>query len=341
MVSIILPNLNTPLPYLHARVASIIAQTYFKWECIVVDGFSDNGSWEYLQEVAAADQRFKTHQFKREGIYKAWNCGIALAKGTYVYIATSDDTMAPAFLEKMVHALDTYTECGIAHCCLTIIDENGSPSDKANWDEYYPGQYFKELLKKKHIRLAPHDGILHCGIKTVYTSITQLLIRKSVFEKVGDFLTTYGSIADFEWGMRSSLVCDVLHVPEYLATWRYYVGQATRDSLQREITTYHTLRFFIKHAFTANCAKNLLNCKAYDIPDLQSIYAAEEFRLKLYQQDSFLKKIIVYWHYLLQTPRIVAGYIGEKLFKRAGKDNVALIADKIAHYRLANNIKVL
>lgn len=150
LVSIILPNLNTPLKYLRERVNSIKAQTYNEWECIIVDGYSANGSWEYLTEIAARDNRFRAYQFKKEGIYKAWNCGIELAKGIYIYIATSDDTMMPDFFEKMVHALDVYTECGIAHCCLTIIDETGGPSNKANWDEYYPSQYFKELIKKTY-----------------------------------------------------------------------------------------------------------------------------------------------------------------------------------------------
>src|ERR1700747_2800360 len=102
-VSIILPNLNTPLPFLKERVRSILAQTNTNWECIIVDGFSDNGSWEYLVEIAAKDKRFILNQFKKEGIYKAWNCGIELAKGEYIYIATSDDTMEPNCIEELVN----------------------------------------------------------------------------------------------------------------------------------------------------------------------------------------------------------------------------------------------
>ena len=249
MVSIILPNLNTPLNYLEERVSSIQAQTETDWECIIVDGYSDNGSWEYLSQVAATDDRFKPYQFKKEGIYKAWNSGIGLAKGEWVYIATSDDTMTPDFLQQMLQSLHLFPQCGLAHCNLTIIDENSRRSVEADWDQYYPAQYFGDLLHKRHIRMAPYDGILHCGIKTVYTSITQLLIRRSVFDRVGLFLTDRGSMADFEWGMRASLVCNVLHIPEYLATWRRHDLQATQDSMQDQVTTYQAYRFFIRHAF--------------------------------------------------------------------------------------------
>jgi hypothetical protein len=61
----------------------------------------------------------------------------------------------------------------------------------------------------------------------VYTSLTQLLIRRSVFDKIGLFRTDWGSEGDFEWGMRAALMCNVLHIPETLATWRIHAEQAT------------------------------------------------------------------------------------------------------------------
>jgi len=39
-------------------------------------------------------------------MYANWNNCINLAQGKYVYIATSDDTMTPDCLEKMVGALE-------------------------------------------------------------------------------------------------------------------------------------------------------------------------------------------------------------------------------------------
>ena len=53
------------------------------------------------------------------------------ARGQYVYIATSDDTMPPDCLEKMVAALDRNRECDLAHCNLRVIDQEGKTS--RNW----------------------------------------------------------------------------------------------------------------------------------------------------------------------------------------------------------------
>ena len=47
---------------------------------------------------------------------------------------------------------------------------------------------------------------------------------------MGLFDTELGSAGDFEWNMRASFMTDVLHLPEYLATWRVHEKQATPDT---------------------------------------------------------------------------------------------------------------
>ena len=53
-VSICVPNLNTR-PYLPERFETIFNQTFQDWELIVCDSYSDDGSWEYIQELAARE----------------------------------------------------------------------------------------------------------------------------------------------------------------------------------------------------------------------------------------------------------------------------------------------
>jgi glycosyltransferase involved in cell wall biosynthesis len=254
-VSILLPNLNTS-KYLPARFESIQAQTFTDWETIVVDSYSNDGAWELIQQYAQNDPRILISQAPREGIYAGLNRCINLAKGEYIYIATSDDTMMPNFLEEMVAALDTYTQCSLAHCCLTFIDEFGKPIKPNPWDEYYSSLYYGEMLKKFHIRQAPLDGILHCFLLTAYTSLTQLLIRRSLFEKVGNFSTRYGSMADFGWGMKASLVCDTIHIPKYLATWRRHPEQATLDADSMSPSYYYSLIEMIHEAVSLGISAN-------------------------------------------------------------------------------------
>jgi hypothetical protein len=68
---------------------------------------------------------------------------------------------------------------------------------------------------------------LHPALLTIYTSLTQLLIRKMVFDRCGHFESRWGPIGDFEWGMRIGLLENCIYIPEKLAAWRIHPQQAT------------------------------------------------------------------------------------------------------------------
>lgn len=223
-VSICIPTLNTK-PYLQERFETIFRQTYSEWELVVIDGYSEDGSWEYLNKFTKLSN-VHLEQYPR-GLYESLNRCIDLSCGEYVYIATSDDTMAPDLLEKLVSALDEHPECDIAHCPLRSIDEQGRSLGDAWYSESLFARSAPKLLHKKHIRKAPFDGLLHLTGDTVYTSLTQILIRKSLFSKIGFFRTDVGSIADFGWDMKASLVAETIHVPDTWGGWRRHSLQAT------------------------------------------------------------------------------------------------------------------
>ena len=217
-VSICVPNLNTR-PFLPERFETIFAQTFQDWELLAYDSFSDDGAWEYLSEVARREPRMRVWQGPRQGTPGSWNPCISAARGEFVYIATSDDTMAPDCLEKLVAALDAHPECALAHCPLKAIDEHGReiPHIMEAWSEWSIFALSSGPLRDRcHVRLAPFDGLLHLGGETVYRSITQLLIRRSLFDSVGMFESRWGSVGDFNWDMRAGLVANTVHVTRYV-----------------------------------------------------------------------------------------------------------------------------
>jgi len=124
LVSVCLPNLNTR-PFLEERVQTVLAQTLQDWELVVSDNYSEDGAWELFQSIAQSEPRMHNEQAARKGMYENWNNCIRRATGKYVYIATSDDTMAPDCLEKMARALEAHPDCDLAHCTLRFIDEQG------------------------------------------------------------------------------------------------------------------------------------------------------------------------------------------------------------------------
>lgn len=223
-VSVLLPNVNNR-QFLEERFQSIMGQTYADWELIIVDGYSDDGAWEFIQRIAAEDARIHPYQAPRQGVYAALNQGVELARGNYVYIAMSDDSMTEDCLEKMVLALDNHPGCDVCHCCLSIVDEEGNEFE--DWRQFESVLFYGPRINHVHIRKAPLDGILQCALYMMHCSLTQLLLRKTIFQKVGLFPTQRGSIGDFEWNLKVGFLCDILHIPDTLATWRRHATQST------------------------------------------------------------------------------------------------------------------
>ena len=126
------------------------------------------------------------------------------------------------------------------------------------------------------MRRAPHDGLLHFGLYTIYTSLTQLLIRRRVFEELGLFRTDCHSYADFEWGMRVGLNENVVHIPKTLATWRQHNRQATQASQMVRTRAQGEFHRLVRKALKSLQSRNPELAQALRRSDLNHFYLANE-----------------------------------------------------------------
>lgn len=236
LVSICMPTLNSEA-FLAARLESIRRQTLTDWELVVVDSQSDDATLPMIDAFAKQGGTVRVYQGPRDGIYTNINRTIEYARGEYIYIATSDDTMAEDCLEKLSEGLNRNPNCGLAHCPLKMLDARGDVVE----DNWWPtrstfARSAGDKLYQSHIRLAPFDGLLHMLGETVYTSLTQLLIRRTMFDRIGMFRSDWGSISDFYWDMRAALVTGTFHVGDTWASWRVHEAQATASAAIGEQT---------------------------------------------------------------------------------------------------------
>ena len=243
-ISILLPSLNVR-SFLEPRVDSLLKQTFTDWEAIVLDSHSTDGTWEYFQAVARVDPRFRLNQVPREGVYAAINRGLALSAGEFVYIATCDDTMAPEFLAQMMGALVRCPEAGVAVCDCLFINRDGNELRPEDMTDQLSRRQVSNLLKSGSVRTSlpsikldhinyrppPHDCFLHFNGRSVYFSLTQLLIRTSSAKAAGVFETNLSSAADFRWLVRLTSLTGSIHLPKRFATWRFHGDQV---SLRRD-----------------------------------------------------------------------------------------------------------
>jgi len=219
---------------------SILVQSCSDWEAIVLDSHSTDGSWEFFQSIASVDPRFRLYQIPREGVYAALNRGIELATGEFLHVATCDDTMVPEFLSDMLELFTQCPEAGIAACDVALINRDGSELTATDMADYLPPESISDLLGLGTVRCAypgrerqlkvnyrppPHDCLLHFSTKSVYFSLTQLLIRTALARSIEPFDTTVGSIADLGWLVRLTNLAGTVHIPQKLTMWRFCGNQ--------------------------------------------------------------------------------------------------------------------
>lgn len=127
-VSVIVPNYNYE-KYLKERIDSILTQTFSDYELILLDDCSTDGSRNILKGYADNPHvsEIILNETNSGSPFAQWEKGIRAARGKYVWIAESDDSAEPEFLEKTVAALEAHPK---ARICLTgsqIIDSEGDP----------------------------------------------------------------------------------------------------------------------------------------------------------------------------------------------------------------------
>ena len=102
LVSIITPAFNCKATIVETY-ESVASQTYASWEWIVVDDCSTDGSFEYLEGLAAKDSRICVLRTpKNSGTAVARNRALKKARGRYISFLDSDDLLDNNYLEEQV-----------------------------------------------------------------------------------------------------------------------------------------------------------------------------------------------------------------------------------------------
>lgn len=109
-VSIVVPNFNGE-EYLHETFASVQAQTFTRWEMIVVDDGSTDSSATIVREYSERDPRIRLLVLERNHGRPSVprNHGIQAARGDYIAFLDADDLWHP---QKLEIQLETLTRTG-------------------------------------------------------------------------------------------------------------------------------------------------------------------------------------------------------------------------------------
>lgn len=105
-ISVVMSVYNN-IEYIDAAVNSILTQSFEKFEFIIIDDCSTDGSREKLIDYAKQDSRIKlVLNEKNKGLTKNLNYGIEIAQGKYIARMDGDDIAAPTRFEEQYQHME-------------------------------------------------------------------------------------------------------------------------------------------------------------------------------------------------------------------------------------------
>lgn len=147
LVSVVIPVYNTSF-YLRRCLDSVIQQTYFNLEIIIVNDGSTDDSLSIIKEYAERDKRIVYIDKPNEGLPLTRKAGVERATGKYIQHLDSDDALAHGAIRMLVDRAEE-TGADIVAIPFYYVYEDGTKSeaDMLRFDELSPIEYFQSIVR--------------------------------------------------------------------------------------------------------------------------------------------------------------------------------------------------
>jgi len=205
-VSVIMSVYNK-CPYLAVAIESILNQTFFDFEFIILNDGSSDGSEKIIDHYARQDHRVRVLSQSNSGIVVSLNRLIKEARGEFVALMDADDRCKPERLEKQLAFMDMNPDYGVIGSQTIFFDNSGR-----EWtaDFKYPlnGDDFVVALPDKP--LINHPAVL---------------FRTRALLAVNGYRAQFTYAEDYDLWCRLSEITKLASLPEAYSYYRRHADQ--------------------------------------------------------------------------------------------------------------------
>lgn len=202
-ISVFTPNYNNGR-YISETIKSILNQTYFNFEYIIIDDCSTDNSWIIIKKYAQIDKRIKIYRNNKNlNIVKTRNKGFKLSSphSKYFAILDSDDIALPDRLSRQVIFLEKNFDYGLVGSNAIIINEE---SEKIGY-RTFPSQ--DKTIRKT---ICKYNPIAHSSV----------MLRKKAIEEVGFYDRRWEVCEDYDYWLRVGISWKLGNIDDFLIKYR-------------------------------------------------------------------------------------------------------------------------
>jgi len=191
--------------YVEECLASVLAQTYPRFELIVVDDASVDRSAEVVSEIDDERIHFVQRSVNSGLPAVPRNEGIRMAQGKYLAFLDADDRWMPEKLEKQIAYMEVHPEYSLTHTQCGEVNEVG-----------------EELHLRHEGGLQPSGDYLHHLLEHCTISISSVVATKELVAEVGLFneIKRLKAREDYEWLLRAAVLAPFGLIPDCLTEYR-------------------------------------------------------------------------------------------------------------------------
>lgn len=242
LMSIVTPAYRTPPRLLREMLNSVFAQTYRRWELVVVNASPDDAEMRAVLEEYD-DPRVRVVETPENlGIVGNTNLGISLCTGDYVSFLDHDDLLEACALAEIVRAIGREGgDAGLLYCDEDNIDEDGLPMLPLLKPGYNPDL----LLSNNYV-------------------IHWLTVRRDLLDRVGLSGKDVEGAQDYDLTFKvAELGEGVVRIPHVLYHWRICAGSSAADPASKSYAQDAGTRAIEGHIERAGLAATVSRGPAY------------------------------------------------------------------------------
>lgn len=239
-VSVIVPNYRHA-PFLEERLRSVFEQTVRPHEIIFLDDASPDDSVEVarrLAPLAPAPMRILVNEENSGSTFRQWLKGLELATGDLIWLAESDDSAHPRFLEKLIPEFHD-SEVVLAYSQSALIGPKGerwAADFLGHTDDINPARW-----RSRYKANGAEEAELGLSQKNTIPNASAVLFRKPAEVDFAEELSGMRFAGDWLFYGMILRGGKIAFVPDSLNRYRRHEQTVSYESLKADTHAVETL----------------------------------------------------------------------------------------------------